>query len=197
MCQYFSAIVIKDEVLWDANNDSHEDIIAMHKLDDTTKEPNFVRLEVSGGKMTNVNDPAWKIKVDQDYLPNWWKLDKYHNMIMGAFRTCHQQIVKTEGHHIVKQGRVCAYNSATVKACDSAIVEAYNSATVEACNSAIVKAYDSATVKAFNSATVKAYNSATVIKWSGDVKIQLYDNAVLVDRSGEKPKCQIAKNAKK
>ena len=55
-----------------------------------------------------------------------------------------------------------AYDSATVKACDSATVEAYDSATVEACGSATVEAYGSATVEACGSATVKAYGSATV-----------------------------------
>jgi hypothetical protein len=87
---------------------------------------------------------------------------------------------------------VTAYDSATVTAYGSATVTAYGSATVRASDSATVTATGSATVRASGYATVTAYGSATTVKprYSHAV-VNLEDDAVLVDRTGERPVCTV------
>jgi hypothetical protein len=36
----------QSEVLWSEAGDAHEDLIKQHKLDDSTEQPNFVRVEI-------------------------------------------------------------------------------------------------------------------------------------------------------
>ena len=106
---------------------------------------------------------------------NWWRKDaqcylvEYRGEVIeetGSDKICVAEVrlvrevdpaevqIFYAGSHVVGSGKCLAYNSATVKAYDSATVEAFNSATV--------KAYGSATVEACNSVTVEAYDSATV-----------------------------------
>jgi hypothetical protein len=85
--------------------------------------------------------------------------------------------IYTKGQARVK-GLAFVCGSATVEACDSAIVEAYGSATVKACDSATVKAFGSATVEACDSATVEAYGSATVEAY-GFAIVEAYDSATV------------------
>ena len=78
MCQLKSGIVLKDKVFIPLDYDSHEDMIKELKLDDTTKEPNFVRVEIipRDGDIFNHNLDNWKLKVDQDCKPEWFN-DKF------------------------------------------------------------------------------------------------------------------------
>jgi hypothetical protein len=84
--------------------------------------------------------------------------------------------VHHEGEHVITQGRVTAYGSASVTAYDSASVTAYGSASVTASGSASVTASGSASVTAYDSASVTAYDSASVTA-SGSASVRAYDSA--------------------
>ena len=96
---------------------------------------------------------------------------------------------------------VTAYDSASVTASGSASVRAYDSASVTASGSARVWAYDSARVWAYDSASVTAYGSArvwannhsTVTQVQGAPTVKLADDAVRIDRRGERVRCYRAK----
>ena len=113
----------------------------------------------------------WTLNVDQDVTPEWWDEKADRQRVEEAVEAWRREHVFTDGEHIVKAGKVYAYDSATVKACGSAKVEAYERATVKAFDSATVTAYNSATATAFDSATVYAFGSATV---------EAYDSAIVV-----------------
>ena len=73
MCRFFSGIQTKSGVLFDLWDDSHEDIVKSNKLDDKTREPDFVRLELIPKKEPWNQDPAnWELVVDQDTRPSWF-----------------------------------------------------------------------------------------------------------------------------
>jgi hypothetical protein len=84
--------------------------------------------------------------------------------------------VHHEGEHVITQGRVTAYGSASVRAYGSASVRAYDSASVTAYGSASVTASGSASVTASGSASVTAYDSASV-RASDSASVTAYDSA--------------------
>jgi hypothetical protein len=86
--------------------------------------------------------------------------------------------VHHEGEHVITQGRVTAYGSASVRAYGSASVRAYDSASVTAYGSASVTASGSASVTASGSASVTAYDSASV-RASDSASVTAYDSATL------------------
>ena len=74
MCQFFSAIIIKDDIIFDKNIDQHEILLKNAGLDDTTMNPDFVRVEINPMDQNIFNhDPNnWKFIVDQDLIPDWF-----------------------------------------------------------------------------------------------------------------------------
>ena len=74
MCQFFSGIITREKTLWDYYNDSHEELIRKYKLNDNTHDPDFVRVELlpQDNDIFNHDIKNWKLKVDQDYRPEWF-----------------------------------------------------------------------------------------------------------------------------
>jgi hypothetical protein len=74
MCQFMSGIITQKETLFDLDNDSHEFLVEKYKLDDKTKEPDFVRVELvpKDGNVFNHKKSNWELKVDQDFQPEWF-----------------------------------------------------------------------------------------------------------------------------
>lgn len=74
MCQLKSALILKDKTYCPLDYDNHSQMIKDLKLDDTTKEPNFVRVEMIpiNGNIFNHNLKNWQLKIDQDFKPSWF-----------------------------------------------------------------------------------------------------------------------------
>ena len=191
MCQLKSCLVLKDRV-YCPDYDSHQDMLDKLGIKDDYlgASKTFVRVELTPPDSRRwMMEPLdrWTLKVDQDVTPEWWDEKADRQRVEEAVEAWRREHVFTDGEHIVKAGKVYAYDSATVKACDSATVTAYDSAKVEAYDSAKVEAYDSATVKAYNSATVtacgsakvEAYDSATV-KAYGSATVEAYNHSMVV-----------------
>ena len=205
MCQFKSAIVLKNRVFV-PDYDSHSDMLKELHIEDDYMHAStqFVRVELSppdGNRMSDID--GWKLKVDQDITPDWWDEKADLPRIKEAIKDWRVARTLKGGEHEVKDGvwfatdsaTVRATGSATVWATDSATVEATDSATVEAYGSATVRAYGSATVRATDSATVEAYDSATVIvsaKYSENVKVECCGEAVCVDRRNHSIKSQVS-----
>jgi len=73
MCNSASFIVTQNDVFFSKYSDSHEDIISENKLNDKTKKPDFVRIEIFP-KDNDYRTPMenWIFKTDQDFLPEWF-----------------------------------------------------------------------------------------------------------------------------
>ncbi|MEN6429957.1 MAG: hypothetical protein ABFC80_03805 [Coriobacteriales bacterium] len=97
--------------------------------------------------------------------------------------------VQTYGRSTVR-----SHDASTVQAYDFSNVEAYDRSTVTANGSSTVTAYDSSTViargrsavSAKDSSTVTAKDRSTVTVWSRYVRYEIYDSAVVIDRSDGK-----------
>lgn len=178
MCQFKSALCLKDRVFV-PDYDSHDRMLdELQILDDMRRATTtFVRVEVvppGGDKLSNPMD--WKVKVDQDVLPDWFMPEVDHPRIRQAVAEWCATHVLREGVHTVKDGKWIVGSNA--------IVKAYGNATVEARGNATVEAWENSTVKAFDNATVEAYDNATVIlpKYKQtNQEIELYDETICIN----------------
>ena len=182
MCKIKSCLVLKDRV-YCPDYDSHQDMLDKLGIKDDYlgASKTFVRVELlPPDDMETLMEPLdrWTLKVDQDVTPEWWDEKADRPRVEKAVEAWRGEHVFTEGKHIVKAGKVYAFDSATVTAFDSATVTAWGSATVEAYGSATVTAWGSATVTAWGSATVKACGSATVTAFDS-VTVTAFDSATV------------------
>ena len=186
MCQFKSALVLKDKIFL-PDYDSHDKMLQELGIEDnfTNASKAFVRVELSptDGNLFSAVD-GWKLKVDQDILPEWWNEAERLPQLKELVETWMRKHTIYAGEHEVSDGVWLATGSATVRAYNRATVTAYNSATVTATGSATVTATGSATVTAYNSATVTAYGSATVIipkRFAMYGVIELNDDSVCIN----------------
>ena len=93
MCQLKSALVLKDSVFM-PDYDSHEQMIKELKLNYKTKNPDFVRVEIT--PPINIFDKPkdWIFKVDQDLLPEWWSAKFAEKMVR-------EELVKWLDIHVI------------------------------------------------------------------------------------------------
>lgn len=126
MCQLKSCLVLKDRVFC-PDYDSHQDMLDKLGIKDDYlgASKTFVRVELLPPDcVKSLMEPLdrWTLKVDQDITPEWWNEEAYRQRVEEAVEEWRREHVFTEGEHIVKAGKVYAYDSATVKAYDSATV---------------------------------------------------------------------------
>lgn len=180
MCQFKSALVLKDKIFL-PDYDSHDKMLQELEIEDnfTNASKVFVRVELSptdGNIFSDVD--GWKLKVDQDILPEWWNEAERLPQLKELVETWMRKHTIYAGEHEVADGIWFATGSATVKAIGSATVRVYGNATVNAYNSATVNARDSATVNAYDSATVNARDSA-IVTATGHATVTAFDRATV------------------
>ena len=73
MCKPASFVVTKNRIFWSKLSNSHEDIIEENNLNDSTRSPDFVRIEISPkDKDLTIPMKNWIFKLDQDFKPEWF-----------------------------------------------------------------------------------------------------------------------------
>lgn len=178
MCQFKSAICLKDRVFVPDYNSHSKMLEELHIEDDFVHASKvFVRVELvpeDGDKTSDVDE--WKLNVDQDVLPDWWNENDCLPRIKAAVKVwCNNHILRT-GMHTVRDGIWYACGNATVVAFDDARVVAYNSTSVEVFDDASVKAFDDASVEAFDDASVKLPKYFQTLK-----PVLLHDKAICIN----------------
>ena len=208
MCQFKSGLWTKNGLAWSLDTDSHEELIKEKGFKDDGVKTQFVRVEYIPEKFEDFLKQRkkyknWKVRIDQDILPEWFQGETDTKAIEKAFKGIIGEVI--DKRFIVgkvaeiKEGKnYYIYGSAQVKnICGSAQVEyIYGSAQVEnICGSAQVKNIcgsaqvenicDSAQVKhIYDSAQVEyIYDSAQV--YNGNIKLirSIKDNAIVIDRN--------------
>ena len=190
MCEPASFVLTATDVFWSGTNDSHEEIIKEHQLDDTTSPPSILRVEILPPDM-DMSKPLreWGWKIDQDIMPTW------HNPIQDEHR-CRVELEKWFARNVLASGEHATSGTARFICGSATIKEVYGSATIEQVSgSATIKeVYDSATIKevydsatigvVYGSATIGVVSgSATIIRCGGTVTLRPGSLAVCVDRS--------------
>lgn len=73
MCEPASFVITQPSILWSEKSDSHSDILKENGIVDSSKSPDFVKVELcapDGDMSYPLKD--WKFFVDQSYRPEWF-----------------------------------------------------------------------------------------------------------------------------
>ena len=173
MCQFKSAIVLKDRVFV-ADYDHHTQMLEELKIEDTRRnaENLFVRVELIPQDDYFSDIETWELNVDQDIIPEWFieKVDKPRVInVVKLWAEKHIFVDKNDmdlkdGFYYLKNCKNVKFNNSTVKVYGNSTVEACDNSTVEAYGNSTVEACDNSTVKAYGNSTVEAYGNSTVVK---------------------------------
>ena len=118
MCQFKSAILLKDRV-YVPDHDHHSNMLEELGINDDylNASKTFVRVELSPVDGNVNSDPfGWKMKVDQDILPDWYQPGVDDQRVKEAIAEWCKVHVLKEGTHEVNEGVWYAYGSSTVMA---------------------------------------------------------------------------------
>ncbi len=197
MCQFKSAIILKDRVFI-PDYDSHSNMLKELGIADTKEnaERLFIRAELIPVDDVFSDISTWKFNVDQDILPDWYVEEYDKQRMIEAVKEWAKDrihigkdnldIFDGAEHYIKNCTNVKIHGSAQVeKICgDTKVKNIYNNATVyRICNNATVNyIYGNATVyRIFENVTVKNIcNNATVNSIDGSVKVDsIYGNATV------------------
>jgi hypothetical protein len=97
MCKFFSAVVTKENIYFDYDLDSHEDIIKKFQLKEGSEYRGFelcrVELLPEDNNVFNHDMDNWHLVIDQDIKPDWIKEEhiekemkiKLHEVISNRF----------------------------------------------------------------------------------------------------------------
>ena len=186
MCRFKSGIILKTRcVVADGVNDSHSDLLDGLGIEDTeiNAMTKFVRVELLPPNNEWWTDPdRWKINIDQDILPDWYKEDKekYNEDFRKEVKEwCNKHVLVDKNIRELKEGFYL------LKDCD--VVVLANNAVVVLYNATVKEMYDNATVKEmYDNATVKEMNgNATVQRMYGNATVQwMYGNATVQEMNG-------------
>jgi len=178
MCQFFSAIITKDSILFDKNIDQHEELVRLAKLDDATMNPDFVRVEITpiDKDVFNHNPNNWKFKIDQDLIPDWLDKAVAEERTRKALDEVLKEVCFINYNDVVRDySRIFVKNS-TVEACRNSIVYAYGNSTVCAYDSSSVYARDNSSVKANSKSCVYA-SDTSIVEAHDKSSIYAYNNS--------------------
>ena len=181
MCQFFSGVITKNKTLVDYNNDSHELLIQKAGLNDTTRNPKFVRVELlpQDGNIWNHNIKNWKLRVDQDFRPDWFEKKWAENEMQNEIKKLWEErfIIDDKSWRKLKDGRFWVLRSKVEARENSSVVARDNSSVVAWGNSSVVIP-SSANIKIKdiqNNASVKDLSSSPIIYVANtDIKLKVF-----------------------
>lgn len=199
MCRFKSGIILKTRcVVADGVNDSHSDLLDGLGIEDTeiNAMTKFVRVELLPPNNEWWTDPdRWKINIDQDILPDWYKEDKekYNEDFRKEVKEwCNKHVLVDKNIRELKEGYYLLKDCDVVVLANNAVVVLYNATVQEMNGNATVKRMnDNAMVQEMNNnATVKEmYGNATVKRMNGNATVQrICDNAKVFSYKGLKIK---------
>ncbi len=126
MCKFFSAVVLKSKVLFDFDQDSHEQILTNNNIKDDTTNPKFVRVELMppNDNFGETDLSKWEFKIDQDYKPDWFDEIKARKMTEKALQEVLTKnfLINVDIPELKNQNIRCMYNSNVGRMCGSSNV---------------------------------------------------------------------------
>ena len=185
MCTFLTAIVVRnDSGFFDVHTkpehtDSHEDLIDLLDIDDTSElgRRKFCRVEFISSDGNYANADSYELIIDDPTPPDWFDYDakkhvksKLHDIIKQMIVTRDRKIllggcwIITDNAIIKKaiNARIISLGKSTVLACGNSTVLAHGNSTVTASRKSNVLACGNSTVIAHSNSTVIAHDKSTV-----------------------------------
>ena len=146
MCKFKSAIVLRNgDILHNPYTDSHEDLIRLRKLDDSSQFINrFVRVEFSPPDNSTLTDVStYVLKVDEYSTPDWFN-DIWDGVIERLRDIVRQMIVDHDEDVII--GRAVILGKINVNKLINCLVVNAGYAMIQDAGSATIRHAGSATI---------------------------------------------------
>jgi hypothetical protein len=182
MCELASFIITPDDILYRLDTDSHEAIVDKFKLKDDTKNPNFVRVEVTpnDGDIFNHDLKNWTAKLDQDLLPKWFKgIENYETSLKKLLKDVifkERFIIDKKNVEVVE----VVDKNVWIKNSKGIILRGSSSAELWGSSSAVLLDSSSAVLRGSSSAELLDSSSAELRDSSSKIK-KMFDNSVCTD----------------
>ena len=165
MCNIKSAIVLKNKIYMPLDHDHHTKMLEELGIKDDTNSPKFVRVEMlpGDGDIFNHDLSNWKLKVDQEFIPDWFnKFKTEEDMKKKLPEFFEQRFIINDRSGQKREGQRLFLKNSSVVAWG-------------------------------NSSVVARENSQILIPYSKNVNIKgISDNASIKDLSGNKPIIYVA-----
>ena len=181
MCYPISMIITKNNILYSLKSDSHEEIVKENNLKDDTKNPQFVRVEITpqDKDLFNHDLKNWKGQLDQDLIPDWFKgIEHYEKSLKQILK----DIIFKERFIIDQKNIEVVGKSVWIK----------NSKGITLRNSSAELWESSSAVLWESSSAVLRGSSSAVLRGSSSKIKKMEGCSVCIDRSGSANKIIVA-----
>ena len=180
MCKFKSAIVLRNgDILHNPYTDSHEDLIQLYKLDDSSEFiSRFVRVEFAPPDDKDLTDvTAYVLKVDEDNTPEWF--DEIRDSVAERMAEIVRPMIVNEDTDLII-GRAVVLGKINVGRFGSALVINAGYATIHNAGCATIQNAGFATIQDAGFATIQDAGFAT-IQDAGRATIQDAGRATIQD----------------
>ena len=173
MCRFKSGIILKSRsYIAEGYDDSHTNLLEKLNIEDTTENAmrKFVRVELIPDNDEWWTDPKdWKVNIDQDILPDWFKEDE--QKYLEEFR---KRVIGWWNDHVFVDKTIerleCGYYR--LKRCE--VKKLLNNVKVMLDNSTVQRMLDNSTVQ-------EMWDNSTVQEmWDNSIIVRDLDNNVIV-----------------
>ena len=184
MCDFFSAIMTRDGLLYNVNTNAHEDIVEEYGLDDTGFVPTFVRcmLFPKDKNVFNHNLDNWKFlpSAYSEEYPSWFNASVTEDLMKDAIQKVWKEIffigikdeveIRNKGLAYILDSKVRIFNVAMSYIYGQSIANLINN-----CNA---NAYDKSHVIVSSGSRVSAYGESSVLAYGHSVVNACYNSTV-------------------
>ncbi|HYB97500.1 MAG TPA: hypothetical protein VEC57_00005, partial [Candidatus Limnocylindrales bacterium] len=170
MCQFKSAIVLKDEsakggfkLLMSPWTESHSELCVIHKLNDTAKARlYFARVEFTPSSMDKAHlVDEYKLRIDEERTPEWFD-DDMKVAVTDKLRAYIKSIIVEGDVQLLIGGQFIIAPGAKVESAHSMVINAICGGTVSAIRGGTVSEICGGTVSAICGGTVSEIWGGTV-----------------------------------
>ena len=195
MCQFFSGVITKNKTIVDYDDDSHEHLLEKGGLRDNSRDPDFVRVELipQDKDIWNHNIKNWKLKVDQDFRPDWfeekWAEQEMRNEIKKLWE---ERFIINRTVKEIKEGRWWLGEGGTIKNVSGGTIEDVSGGTIKNVSGGTIKNVSGGTIENVSGGTIKNVSGGTIENVSGD-GIVIYRNKKIIVVGKERYKIEVFK----
>ena len=157
MCKLKSCIVLKDRIFC-PDYDSHDRMLSELKIKDTREnaERLFVRVELSpmdGDVFSPIN--TWRMKVDQDILPDWWVAKAEEPRVREAVAKWAKDHIFCNAQNLYLKDGLYYLKNSTAKLCGNS--------TAKLCGNSTATLYYNSTATLYDNSTATLYGNSVGI----------------------------------
>ena len=197
MCKLKSCIVLKDRIFC-PDYDSHDRMLSELGVEDTREnaERLFVRVELSpmdGDAFSPIN--TWRMKVDQDILPDWWVAEAEEPRVREAVAEWAKDHIFCDaknldlknGTYYLKNSSANLYGDSSAKLCDDSSAKLYNYSSAELYSNSRAKLYGNSRAELYGNSSAELYNySSAELCDNSSAELYNYSSAELYSNSRAK-----------